>query len=182
VAGNGHLRAFGIDLADTVRSAGNWGHKAPFIILILVAVALQYIQMRQINGRNPAAAAANPQLQTMQRVMPVIFAFIYINIPAGVNVYFIVSSLFRIGQQDGMYRWDPNLKEAMDRLRKNTSSTASTAAPSGKGLLARFREAAGVQESPATNGNSSSHQSAAYTPPRVKPANRSKNKKQRRSR
>ena len=78
--------------------------------MILVAIALQYFQMKQMSGRNPAAAAANPQMQTMQKVMPIFFAVIYISIPAGVNVYFIVSSLFRIGQQDAMYPSDRNFR------------------------------------------------------------------------
>jgi YidC/Oxa1 family membrane protein insertase len=195
VAGHGHLRAFGINLANSVRSAGGWGSKAPFIALILVAIALQYIQMKQMSGRNPAAAAANPQMQTMQRVMPVFFALIYISIPAGVNVYFIVSSLFRIGQQDAMYRWDPKLQASLERLKKNTAN-APPAPSAGATFRQRFRDAAGgAQPSNGTNGSGASNGSTAsngnspekggkssYTPPRVQPANRSKNKKPRRSR
>jgi YidC/Oxa1 family membrane protein insertase len=196
IHGGGHLRAFGIDLADSVKSVGSWGHKAPFIILILIAIALQYIQMKQMSGRNPAAAAANPQMQTMQRVMPLIFAVIYISIPAGVNVYFIVSSLFRIAQQDGMYRWDPSLQAAMERLRKNAPALPAAPPTAGAGgLRARFREAArgamgsanGVvaESSNGTvpKGNGASPKGAAFTPPRVQQqTNRAKNKKPRRSR
>jgi len=40
----------------------------------------------------------------MQRYMPLIFAVIYINIAAGVNIYFIVSSLCRIGIQEAIFR------------------------------------------------------------------------------
>jgi YidC/Oxa1 family membrane protein insertase len=189
-AGNGHLHAFGIDLADSVKSAGNWGHKAPFVILILVAIALQYIQMKQMSGRNPAAAAANPQMQTMQRVMPIFFALIYISIPAGVNIYFIVSSLFRIAQQDGMYRWDPSLQAALERLKKNTPTAMPTAAAAGSGgILARFREAAGVAGPAAreTANAPDGDRPKSFTPPRVQSPrgqapNRSKNKKPRRSR
>jgi YidC/Oxa1 family membrane protein insertase len=186
--GGGHLRAFGIDLADSVKSAGGWGHKAPFIVLILVAIALQYIQMKQMSGRNPAAAAANPQMQTMQRVMPLFFAIIYISIPAGVNIYFIVSSLFRIAQQDGMYRWDPSLQASLEKLRKTTANQPAPA-PSG-GILARFREATAGPSAAAANGRNGSSGGAtvpakvspAYTPPRTKPQNRAKTKKPRRSR
>jgi hypothetical protein len=60
--------------------------------------------MRQLNSRNPGAAQANPQMQMMQRYMPLIFAVIYIRISAGVNVYFVVSSLCRIGIQEGIFR------------------------------------------------------------------------------
>jgi YidC/Oxa1 family membrane protein insertase len=81
--------------------------------MILLAIALQYIQIRQLNGRNPQAAAANPQAQTVQKIMPIVFAIIYISIPAGVNVYFVVSSLFRIVQQELMYRFDPAVKSSL---------------------------------------------------------------------
>lgn len=115
---HGHLNAFGINLADSVRSAGlSWASKIPLIALILIAIALQYIQIKQVSGRNAAAAAANPQMQQMQRIMPIIFAVIYIAIPAGVNVYFIVSSLFRIGQQEFMYRRDPHIRESLAQMR-----------------------------------------------------------------
>lgn len=120
---DGHLNAFGINLADSVRSAGlSWGSKTPYIALILVAIALQYIQIKQVSGRNAAAAAANPQMQQMQRIMPIVFAVIYIAIPAGVNVYFIVSSLFRISQQEFMYRRDPHIRESMAQLSARTKN------------------------------------------------------------
>jgi YidC/Oxa1 family membrane protein insertase len=120
---HGHLNAFGINLADSVRTAGlSWGSKVPLIALILLAIGLQYIQIKQVSGRNKAAAAANPQMQQMQRIMPIIFAVIYIAIPAGVNVYFIVSSLFRIGQQEFMYRRDPHIRESMAQLHARAKS------------------------------------------------------------
>jgi hypothetical protein len=43
-------------------------------------------------------------MQMMQRYMPLIFAVIYIRISAGVNIYFVVSSLCRIGIQEGIFR------------------------------------------------------------------------------
>ena len=146
------LPAFGINLSDSVRTPGlSWPQKIPYIVMILVAIALQYVQMKQLSGRNPAAAQANPQMQQMQKVMPLIFAFIYISIPAGVNVYFIVSSLFRIGQQEFMYRRDPQLQASLAKLRERTKNdpkvlaaraVPSGGAPGGRGLLGRLRGAA----------------------------------------
>jgi YidC/Oxa1 family membrane protein insertase len=151
-AGGGKLHAFGINLADSVKTHGLSGiGRVPYIIMILVAIALQYVQMKQLSGRNPAAAQANPQMQQMQKIMPLIFAVIYISIPAGVNVYFIVSSLFRIGQQEFMYRHDPQLRESIQKLRERTkndpkviAARAVAAAPKsgGPGLLGRLRPAA----------------------------------------
>jgi YidC/Oxa1 family membrane protein insertase len=130
---NGKLMAFGINMADSVRSAGlTWAEKAPLIALILLAIALQYIQIKQISGRNAAAAAANPQMQQMQKVMPIIFAVIYIAIPAGVNVYFIVSSLFRIGQQEYMYRRDPHIRESLSQLNARAKAAPPVVTTQGR--------------------------------------------------
>lgn len=116
-ASSGQLKSFGLNLADSVRTSGLSGvQKIPFIIMILVAIFLQYIQMKQLSGRNPAAAAANPQMQQMQKFFPLIFAVIYISIPAAVNVYFIVSALFRIAQQEVMYRRDPHIQASLAKL------------------------------------------------------------------
>jgi hypothetical protein len=49
-------------------------------------------------------------MQKIQKFMPLFFSVIYIGIPAAVNVYFIVSSLARIGQQELMFRYDPQVR------------------------------------------------------------------------
>ena len=120
VNAHGHLDAFGINLANSVRTHGSFAERLPIILMVLVAVALQYFQMKQLSGRNPEATQANPQMQQMQqmqKIFPVVFALIYISIPAGVNVYFIVSSIFRICQQEFMYRRDPHIRSTLERLR-----------------------------------------------------------------
>lgn len=101
---NGKMPAFGIDLASKVLGHHTFAQALPYAFLILIAIGLQYLQMRQLNSRNPQMAQANPQAQMMQRYMPILFAVIYINIAAGVNIYFIVSSLCRIGIQEAVFR------------------------------------------------------------------------------
>ena len=135
LSANGALHSFGINLADSVRSPQlSWTGRAPYILLILLAVGLQYLQMKQLSGRNPAAQQANPQMQRIQKVFPLIFAVIYISIPAAVNVYFIVSSLFRVGQQEFMYRHDLELQSALHHLKARNAATEkgpSTVAATG---------------------------------------------------
>jgi len=53
--------------------------------------------------------AASPQQQIILKVMPGFFGLISLSIPAAVNVYFLVSALFRISQTAAMYRFDPTL-------------------------------------------------------------------------
>jgi YidC/Oxa1 family membrane protein insertase len=105
VAANGHMKAFGLDLANSIFSHhASWVGAIPYGGIIVVAIALQYLQMRQLNSRNPGLAQANPQMQMMQRYMPLVFAFIYLRISAGVNIYFVVSSMCRIGIQEAIFR------------------------------------------------------------------------------
>jgi YidC/Oxa1 family membrane protein insertase len=76
----------------------------PYLVLIAAAMFLQYYQMKQMNSRNPGAAAANPQMQTMQKFFPIIFGVIYLKVPAGATIYMVVSSAMRIGTQEVMFR------------------------------------------------------------------------------
>ena len=76
----------------------------PYLVLIAAAMFLQYYQMKQMNSRNPQAAAANPQMQTMQKFFPIIFGVIYLRVPAGATIYMVVSSAMRIGTQEVMFR------------------------------------------------------------------------------
>ncbi len=103
----GVMKSFGINLADTVFSGGLSGvERIPYIVLILLAIGLQYLQMHQMTKRN-GGSQTNPQMQAVQKFMPIIFAVIYLRISAGVNVYFVTSSVARIGLQTLAYRKMP---------------------------------------------------------------------------
>ena len=170
IAAHGKLMAFGLNLGDNALTHGlsAWG-RAPYIGLILVALVLQYIQLKQMSGRNPAAQQANPQMQQMQKVMPLIFAVIYIRISAGVNIYFVVSSLFRIAQQEYMYRHDPDLRGSLEKLRARPAEDPKVAeakkkisAERGKGgLLSRFLPAAALTSGEAPARESQKNQGPA---------------------
>jgi YidC/Oxa1 family membrane protein insertase len=131
IASGGKMQAFGLNLADSVRS--HQPHVIdviPYIVVILIAVALQYVSIWQITNRNPTAGA-NQQMQQIQKFMPLIFVVIYIEFPAGVGLYFIVSSAFRIAQQEWMYKRDPHITAAVAKLRemKLKNPPPVTAAP-----------------------------------------------------
>lgn len=111
----GHMNVFGFDLTLGVRTA-HGGALVGCLILVALVVGAQYWQTRQVNRRNPASAA-NQQAQMMQRIFPVFFGLISINIQAGVNVYFFVSALCRIAQQSLMFRYDPVLRRQLQVAR-----------------------------------------------------------------
>jgi YidC/Oxa1 family membrane protein insertase len=168
------MHVLGINLADSVRThQPHLVDVLPYALLVLIAVGLQYVSIWQVTNRNPAASASNQQMQQMQKYMPLIFLVLYIALPAGVGVYFIVSSLFRVGQQEWMYKHDPTIVGAIQELTKrkhadalNPSLDAGNTADSrkagsgsrdtasGKGFLARMREASGNSSStrPTTGG------------------------------
>jgi len=87
-----------------ITTMSQWVLTIPYLVLIAAAMFLQYYQMKQMNSRNPQAAAANPQMQTMQKFFPIIFGVIYLKVPAGATIYMVVSSAMRIGTQEVMFR------------------------------------------------------------------------------
>ena len=106
VASHGQIRSFGMDLNLKVFSRhSSWEAMIPFILFAAVAVGLQYFQMWQMTNRNKKSGISVPnQQQTIQRIMPILFAYIYIIIPAAVVVYMITSTVIRIITQDIMFR------------------------------------------------------------------------------
>ena len=98
---------FGMDLSSapfTHHGADQAVLIIPYLVLIGMAIFLQYYQMKQMNSRNPQAAAANPQMQQMQKFFPIIFGVIYLRVPAGATIYMVISSAMRIGTQEIMFR------------------------------------------------------------------------------
>jgi YidC/Oxa1 family membrane protein insertase len=105
VEAHGQLISFGMDFSDKLLShhSSLWV-AIPYLLLVAGAVGLQYLQMSRLNARNNGAAQANPQAAMLQKYMPLIFGFIYLNVAAILNVYFIVSSAIRILTQEILFR------------------------------------------------------------------------------
>jgi YidC/Oxa1 family membrane protein insertase len=104
-AAHGQLNSFGMDFAQKLLSHhGSIFIAIPYLLLVAGAVGLQYLQMARLNARNPQASQANPQAAMLQKYMPLIFGFIYLNVAAILNVYFIFSSAIRILTQEILFR------------------------------------------------------------------------------
>ena len=134
------MRSFGINLAESAQKAFSFGFgKAwPYLLLVLAVTATSFYQQRQIAGRNPQASGINPQQQMLMKIMPLFFAFISLTLPAGIVVYFLVSNVFRIGQQGfitrTMYRDDNG------PLNTTGKEVDTSSAPKPKGILAQLKE------------------------------------------
>ena len=94
--------SWGIDLshsASTELSGEGILPALPYLVLVGLTALLSWYQQKQVQGRNVNQAQINPQQQMLTKIMPFIFIPISYTLPAGVVVYFVVSSLVRVGQQ-----------------------------------------------------------------------------------
>jgi YidC/Oxa1 family membrane protein insertase len=97
-----NLDFFGMNLQTAAGQAPKGlGNALPYYVLVALVVISAFIQQRQ-TMRNQTTP--NPQMQVIGKVMPVIFGFISINIPAGVVLYFLTSNIWQIGQQEVVIR------------------------------------------------------------------------------
>jgi len=87
---------------------------------------------RQVNRRNPAAAAANPQMQTITKVMPFLFGIWGWAFQAGLTLYWTTSSALRIVQQWALYRFDPTLSESVKEKKADLAREATSGSKKGQ--------------------------------------------------
>ena len=123
----GEVKAFGIDLAKSANQMVSEGFVKffPYLLLIVLMIALQVLAQRQITRRNPAAAAANPQMQAITKVMPFLFGIWGWAFQAGLTLYWTTSSALRIVQQWALYRFDPTLSESVKEKQAELEREAS---------------------------------------------------------
>jgi len=160
ITSGGKMVSFGVNLADKPFAHGlSAGQRAPYFVLVGLAVGLQYFQMRQMNSRNPQSAA-NKQMQTIQKVTPILFAYIYFLIPAAVVIYMIVSTLIRILTQEIMFRTGMVQPVGAERTIGGAKRTAIAGATPA--LVEDTGSAASPKATPKANG--------AGSKPKPKPA------------
>src|SRR4051794_8819868 len=101
LVGQTEMKAFGIDLASSASNAVSKGigHAIPYLILVIGVCLTSVVQQKQISGRNPSAQS-NPQQQLLMKLGPIMITFFSLIVPAGLAVYFFVSNLYRVGQQE----------------------------------------------------------------------------------
>jgi YidC/Oxa1 family membrane protein insertase len=154
------MMAFGMDLSHSAAKemSQSFVGAIPYLILILFVTASSYIQQLQISARNKNGTAINPQQAMLLKVMPAFFALISLTLPAGVVVYFLVSNLYRIGQQayitKAFYREDAkHAMEAKASSGPNASAKPKPEPKSSKAIEAKATETdkGGTGTKPATS-------------------------------
>ena len=74
----------------------------PGIIIPVLAVFTQWIQTRQVTVKQSEDTKDNPTMQSMMmmtKIMPFISGLMCLMLPIGVGIYWIIGSVFQIGQQ-----------------------------------------------------------------------------------
>ncbi len=100
------MRSFGMDLArsanDVLRES--FVDALPYLALILVTFGLAWFQQRQMKARRVGAATPNRQMEVMMKVLPFMLPVFSFLVESALAVYFVASSLYRIGQQAYIHR------------------------------------------------------------------------------
>jgi YidC/Oxa1 family membrane protein insertase len=97
-----HLKFVGIDLQKTATdSHGSLLAAVPFFVLVGLVVFTGYLQTKQAQSRTPQT---NKQMATIMKVLPVFFGLISLSFPAGLVLYFLISNVWRVGQQEVIFR------------------------------------------------------------------------------
>jgi len=97
--------SWGVDLSRSAGEALSAGiiQALPYFLLILVVFGSSWIQQQQIRGRNKDSPV-NPQQQMIMKVMPFFLPVISYSLDAALVLYFVISNLYRIGQQSYITR------------------------------------------------------------------------------
>jgi len=96
----------GMDLGITPKDALSlgWVSAIPYLLVVLLVVGSGWIQSKQATPATTDGGGGQAQLMT--KMMPLLFGVFSFSFPAGLNLYFVTSNLFRIGQQSMIFKLD----------------------------------------------------------------------------
>ena len=101
-AGHG-LEFLGMDLSlQATDPHGSLWAALPYYILVGLVFLTGFLQSRQSQRNTPPGA--NPQMQMITKVLPLALGVTSLFFPAGLVLYFFVSNLWRLGQQELIMR------------------------------------------------------------------------------
>jgi YidC/Oxa1 family membrane protein insertase len=175
--------SFGLDLSQSTTQALGQSiiHGLPYLALILIMIGAQYLQQKQVTARG-SAAAAMPQQQMLLKVMPAFFGVISIGFPAALVVYWVTSSIYRIGLQGYITK---SLYSGEDSLGKQATAAAAEARAmkdkeKGTGGGSKARDAGKDRPSPSAAAEPSGNGNAGPAPSgRYQPSSKKKKRKKR---
>jgi YidC/Oxa1 family membrane protein insertase len=130
----GKMVSWGIDLARSASSQKGLGNAWPYYVLVVITVATGFYQQRQMTARMPAGST-NAQMKMIGRVFPAMIGLISLSIPAGVVVYFIVSNIWQIAQQEVTFRTlgSPSGEKPVPKSERDRTKPDGSAGDAGGG-------------------------------------------------
>jgi hypothetical protein len=108
------LNTAGNPSGDSLNCGDSTADRIPYFVLLALMIGTTYYSSRQTQRATPASAQTG-STQILTRVMPLTFGIFGFAFPAGLVLYWTVSSAFQIGQQSVMLRLGHIGPEAMDR-------------------------------------------------------------------
>ena len=97
-----HLEFLGMDLSQSaVGVGGGFLNALPYFILVGLVIVTAYAQSRQSRRNAPNMTS---QMAMISTVLPIAFGLFSLQFPAGLVLYFLVSNLWRLGQQELIMR------------------------------------------------------------------------------
>jgi hypothetical protein len=114
VTSGGQMVSFGVNLAESANEVVRTDPlgSLPYLILVGITALISWYQQKQMQYRQKQSNTqmVGPQA-TLMKIIPFFLPVFSFFVPAALVVYFIVSGLFRIGQQ-GYIRWSNERKDA----------------------------------------------------------------------
>ena len=108
LVGQTEMVSFGIDLARSANEVlrESFVDSLPYLLLVGFTALFAYLQQRQLahRRRDSGAPALPSQQQMLMKVLPYIGVFFAFFFPAALVIYWVTSSLWRIGQQSYINR------------------------------------------------------------------------------
>jgi YidC/Oxa1 family membrane protein insertase len=95
------VKFLGMDLHKTATEVHGLATALPYFVLVGLVVVTGMLQTRQQTSRTPQASK---QMGTVMKILPIFFGLISLQFPAGLVLYFFISNLCRVGQQEVVWR------------------------------------------------------------------------------
>ncbi len=157
----------GIDLFDSLAEKVT----IPLVLLVGLVVLASWYQSYQTIQRQKNTAGSDSitsQMKIMTNIAPIMIGVFSINVPAGLPLYWLTSSLWRIGQQHfvlNKFYDDPEYKQIVSEAAKDRAK--KTGDKKGQGKIAPPKGAAAKKDKPKPT-------SGRVTPSQKRPQNKKK--------
>jgi YidC/Oxa1 family membrane protein insertase len=144
--GKHEMNSLGVDLAITPGEALSQGFLTalPYLLLIAVIAFLSWYQQKQIMGRT-AGVEVTQQQRLMMRIGPLLYVFFAFVSPLAIGIYFLVSTLWRVGQQAfitrSLYRGEESVGRQAQRAMAELRETRKADGNGAKGSRAPAKKA-----------------------------------------